>query len=129
MGTCLFAKPLLSSGCCIFAYLAVVAQQRVYRPQYYNYREIEWGGICIFTRLLPCIDAGLATGQSPVQGTLPDLYKQHRETRKSEGFRPHWSVVLYEKVSFPIFILENNLLAGLKGPWSKFIHIPGLPGL
>jgi hypothetical protein len=34
MGTCLFAKPLLSNGSCRFAYLAVVAQQRVYVPQY-----------------------------------------------------------------------------------------------
>jgi hypothetical protein len=32
--TRLFAKPLLNNGCCIFAYLAVVAQQRVYMPQY-----------------------------------------------------------------------------------------------
>jgi hypothetical protein len=31
--THLFAKPSLSNGCCIFAYLAVVAQQRVYMPQ------------------------------------------------------------------------------------------------
>jgi hypothetical protein len=30
----LFAKPLLSNGCCIFAYFAVVAQQCVYMPQY-----------------------------------------------------------------------------------------------
>jgi hypothetical protein len=30
MGTCLFAKPLLSNGCSIFAYIAVVVQQRVY---------------------------------------------------------------------------------------------------
>jgi hypothetical protein len=28
--TCLFTKTLLSNGCCILAYLAVVAQQRVY---------------------------------------------------------------------------------------------------
>jgi hypothetical protein len=33
--TRLFAKPLLSDGCCIFAYLAVVAQQWVYMPQYF----------------------------------------------------------------------------------------------
>jgi hypothetical protein len=32
--TCLFAKPLLSNGCYIFAYIAVVAQQGVYMPQY-----------------------------------------------------------------------------------------------
>jgi hypothetical protein len=31
--TRLFAKPLLSNGCCIFAYLSFVAQQRVYMPQ------------------------------------------------------------------------------------------------
>jgi hypothetical protein len=36
MGTCLFAKPLFSNGSCIFAYLAVVAQQRVCMPQYYG---------------------------------------------------------------------------------------------
>jgi hypothetical protein len=30
LGTCLFAKELISNGSCIFAYLAVVAQQRVY---------------------------------------------------------------------------------------------------
>jgi hypothetical protein len=34
LGTCLFAKPLLSNGFCIFAYVAVVTQQRVYTPQY-----------------------------------------------------------------------------------------------
>jgi hypothetical protein len=34
MQTCLFAKPLLSNGCCIFAYLMFVAQQQVYMPQY-----------------------------------------------------------------------------------------------
>jgi hypothetical protein len=33
--TRLFAKPLLSNGCCIFAYLAVV-KQRVYIPQQIN---------------------------------------------------------------------------------------------
>jgi hypothetical protein len=30
--TCLYAKRLLSNGCCIFAYLAVVVQQQVYMP-------------------------------------------------------------------------------------------------
>jgi hypothetical protein len=34
MQTCLFEQPLLSNGYCIFAYLAVVAQQQVYMPQY-----------------------------------------------------------------------------------------------
>jgi hypothetical protein len=33
--TCLFEKPLLGNGCCIFAYLAVVAQQQVYMPEYF----------------------------------------------------------------------------------------------
>jgi hypothetical protein len=32
--TCLFAMPLISNDSCIFAYLAVVNQQRVYMPQY-----------------------------------------------------------------------------------------------
>jgi hypothetical protein len=32
--TCLFAKPLLSNGCCIFAYLAVIARQWFCMPQY-----------------------------------------------------------------------------------------------
>jgi hypothetical protein len=32
--TCLFALPLLSNGCCMFAYFAVVAQKRVYMSQY-----------------------------------------------------------------------------------------------
>jgi hypothetical protein len=31
MGTCLFAKPLISNGSCKFSYLAVVAQQQVYK--------------------------------------------------------------------------------------------------
>jgi hypothetical protein len=35
METRLFAKPLLSKSCSIFAYLAVDAQQRVFMPQYY----------------------------------------------------------------------------------------------
>jgi hypothetical protein len=34
VGTCLFAKPLLNNGSRIFAYFAVVAQQRVYMLQY-----------------------------------------------------------------------------------------------
>jgi hypothetical protein len=34
VGTCLFEKPLLSKGSCIFAYLAVDAQHRVYILQY-----------------------------------------------------------------------------------------------
>jgi hypothetical protein len=34
VGTCLFAKALVSNGSCIFAYLEVVAQQRVYMLQY-----------------------------------------------------------------------------------------------
>jgi hypothetical protein len=34
MELCLFEKPLFSKSCCIFAYLAVVAQQRVYVPHY-----------------------------------------------------------------------------------------------
>jgi hypothetical protein len=29
-----FTKPLLSNGCFIFSFLVVVAQQRVYKPQY-----------------------------------------------------------------------------------------------
>jgi hypothetical protein len=29
----MFAKPLLSNGYCIFAYLVVFAEQRVYMPQ------------------------------------------------------------------------------------------------
>jgi hypothetical protein len=32
--THLFAKPLLSKVCCVFAYLAFVAQQRVLMPRY-----------------------------------------------------------------------------------------------
>jgi hypothetical protein len=32
--TRLFAKSLLSNGYCIFVYLAVVAQQRVFMPQH-----------------------------------------------------------------------------------------------
>jgi hypothetical protein len=39
--TCLFAKPLLSNGCCIFAYLVVVAQQWVYTPHYYPFESYE----------------------------------------------------------------------------------------
>jgi hypothetical protein len=34
MGTCLFAKPLLSKGSRIFAYLVIIAQHRVYMLQY-----------------------------------------------------------------------------------------------
>jgi hypothetical protein len=34
MQTYLFAKPLLGNGCCILAYLAVVAQQWVYMARY-----------------------------------------------------------------------------------------------
>jgi hypothetical protein len=34
MGTCLFAKSLLGNGCYTFAYLTIVAQQRVYMPQH-----------------------------------------------------------------------------------------------
>jgi hypothetical protein len=34
VGTCLFAKPLLSNGSFIFAYHAVIAQQWVYMLQY-----------------------------------------------------------------------------------------------
>jgi hypothetical protein len=34
METLLFAKLLLSSCSCLFAYLMVVAQQQVYMPQY-----------------------------------------------------------------------------------------------
>jgi hypothetical protein len=34
MQTCLFAKPLLSNGYCIFVYFAVVAQQWVYMPHH-----------------------------------------------------------------------------------------------
>jgi hypothetical protein len=37
---CLSAKPLLSNGCCIFAYLLVVAQQWVYMPQCVKHLEI-----------------------------------------------------------------------------------------
>jgi hypothetical protein len=34
VATCLFAKPLFSNGFSIFAYIAVVAQKRVYMLQY-----------------------------------------------------------------------------------------------
>jgi hypothetical protein len=37
-------KPLLSDGCCIFAYLAVVAQQWVYMPQYCDMMAESWNG-------------------------------------------------------------------------------------
>jgi hypothetical protein len=40
----LFAKPLLSDGCCIFAYLAVVAQQWVYMPQDCDMMAKSWNG-------------------------------------------------------------------------------------
>jgi hypothetical protein len=46
---------------------------------------------------------------------LPDVHRQHHETRKAEGSRPDWPVVPY-KVSLPIFNLEKNSLAGLKDP-------------
>jgi hypothetical protein len=36
VGTYLFAKSLLSNGSCIYAYFAVVAQQRVYILQYFD---------------------------------------------------------------------------------------------
>jgi hypothetical protein len=36
-----FGKPLRSNGCCIFAYIAVVAQQRVYMPQYIKPGTVE----------------------------------------------------------------------------------------
>jgi hypothetical protein len=41
MGTSLFAKPLLSNGFCIFAYIAVFAQERIYLLQCF--------AICFFT--------------------------------------------------------------------------------
>jgi hypothetical protein len=37
--THLYAKLLLSNGCCISAYLAAVAQQRVYMPHYQQPEE------------------------------------------------------------------------------------------
>jgi superoxide dismutase len=36
LGKCLFAKPLLSNGSCIFAYLAIVVQQHAYMLKYNN---------------------------------------------------------------------------------------------
>jgi hypothetical protein len=45
--TCLFAKPLLSNGCCIFSYLAVVTQRRFYVQDYY----LENNG-SVYTRIL-----------------------------------------------------------------------------
>jgi hypothetical protein len=35
METCLFAEPLLSNDCCMFAYLAIAAKQRVYMRHYF----------------------------------------------------------------------------------------------
>jgi hypothetical protein len=47
--TRLFAKPLLSNDFCIFAYLAVFAQQRVYISQYFEYILIQHEPlICLF---------------------------------------------------------------------------------
>jgi hypothetical protein len=40
-GTCLFAKPLLSNGCCIAASFAIVAKQRVYMPQYIEMQDFK----------------------------------------------------------------------------------------
>jgi hypothetical protein len=40
MGTCLSVKELLSNGSCIFAYLAIIAQQWVYVLQYTNTMHI-----------------------------------------------------------------------------------------
>jgi hypothetical protein len=44
----MFEKPLLNNGSCMFAYLAVVAQQRVYMLQYevglLSVVDIEWSG-------------------------------------------------------------------------------------
>jgi hypothetical protein len=39
METCLFADPLLSNGCSIVAYLAIVAKQQVYMPQYFAAKQ------------------------------------------------------------------------------------------
>jgi hypothetical protein len=36
VGVCLLTKPLRSNGSCIFAYLAVAAQQRIYMLQYFK---------------------------------------------------------------------------------------------
>jgi hypothetical protein len=38
----LFQEPLLSNGCCIFAYLAVVTQKRIYMLQY-----VQWACILV----------------------------------------------------------------------------------
>jgi hypothetical protein len=40
VGTCSFAKPLLSNGSCIFAYLTVVAQERVCMLQLYVLQNV-----------------------------------------------------------------------------------------
>jgi hypothetical protein len=42
METCLLAEPLLSNGCCTTPYVAVVAQQRVYMPQYITYTQMAY---------------------------------------------------------------------------------------
>jgi hypothetical protein len=43
--TCFFTKSLLNNVCCIFAYLAVVAQQRVCMPQYVKGFGLDGRGI------------------------------------------------------------------------------------
>jgi hypothetical protein len=48
METCLFEKPLLSNGYCIFAYLAAVAWQRVHMLKYlYFAEEKSYGSMCM----------------------------------------------------------------------------------
>jgi hypothetical protein len=58
LGTCLFAKPLLSDGCGIFAYLAVMAQQQVCMSQFCDMMAERWNGATKKEQPLLCDGVG-----------------------------------------------------------------------
>jgi hypothetical protein len=62
--TCLFAKTLLSNGCCMFAYLMVIAQQRVQMPQYIPYDWLVYR--CLYIWYGPVYSLALPGAQASI---------------------------------------------------------------
>jgi hypothetical protein len=99
-----FPQLLLSNGCCIFAYLVVVAQQRFYMPQYFSY----------FTRYFEEV---LNLMSPPSTASLWELWLMFQHIRTVNIPCNYFSVALRVKPQLAVRI-NLFILVGLNAPCS-----------
>jgi hypothetical protein len=133
VGTCLFTKPLLSNGSCIFAYIEIVAQQRVYMLQckwwwilYFISKRI----VTIYTEFPAC--GAISNAES--FDTAADANEQKFTTPREVG---KLSMVWSHRMKQQQFALEdarNCVLLGYTLPFrwfneeSRKLHDQGIMG-